>query len=191
MILVNSGILILAAGSGRRFGSDKRLAALPDGSPMLETATRHALASGLPVAVCLRPGEDTLAAALNALGAEILSCPGAAAGMGQSLAEGIARITWDGALVALGDMPDILPATFCKAAARLVPGGICQPTWQGKPGHPVGFSRAWFAALGRLEGDTGARAILQQNGQAITRFTVDDPGILRDIDTPEDLVVLR
>lgn len=182
------GILILAAGRGRRFGDDKRLAALPGGDSLLQTATRNALASGLPVAVCLRPGEETLAAGLEALGASCLSCATAPAGMGHTLAEGIARISWDGALIALGDMPEISPAIFCKAAAMLLPGGICQPTWQGKPGHPVGFASAWFEQLGQLRGDTGARAIIQQHGEAVTRFPVNDPGILRDIDTPADLL---
>jgi molybdenum cofactor cytidylyltransferase len=108
--------------------------------------------------------------------------------MGHTLAEGIAQITWDGALIALGDMPGIMPATFCKAATTMVQGGICQATWQGKPGHPVGFSSAWFEQLGQLQGDTGARGIIKQHGEAVTHFPVDDPGILRDIDTPADLL---
>ena len=183
-----SGILILAAGSSQRFGGEKRQATLTDGTTLLETTTRNALASGLPVAICLRPGDSELASSLEALGTQPLFCPNATRGMGHSLADGIARLAaWEGVLITLGDMPFIKPATFCNAASALVPGGICQPDWQGKPGHPVGFSATWFDALTQLKGDAGARDIIKQNGEAVTRFPVDDRGILRDIDTPADL----
>ncbi len=184
---MNIGILILAAGSSQRFGGDKRRAPLADGTPLLIATTRNALASGLPVAVCLRPDETELAVALEKAGTQVLYCPGAAAGMGHTLADAIAQVDWQGALVALGDMPYIEPATYCKAAAALLPGGICQPTWHGRPGHPVGFDRHWFPRLRQLRGDTGARDILAENRGAVTRFPVDDPGILRDIDTPQDI----
>ena len=185
---MNVGVLLLAAGRSRRFGSDKRAAALADGRVLLRASVDNAMASGLPVRVCLRPGEDTLAAQVDAAGAAVLYCATADAGMGHTLAEGLTRMReFDGVLIALGDMPLIRPETFNRVADALRPGAICQPTWQAQPGHPVGFGSDWFAALETLSGDRGARALVRANADRVLKIPVDDPGILRDIDTPADL----
>jgi molybdenum cofactor cytidylyltransferase len=185
---MNTGILMLAAGSGVRFGSDKRAATLTDGRTLLLASVENAVASALPVRVCLRPGDETLAAAVNNAGAAVLYCAGAESGMGHTLAEGISQMNrYDGVIVALGDMPLIQPATYTRVAAALLPGGICQPRCGDRPGHPVGFSRTWFASLARLAGDRGARGLVRENAGRVTVIDVDDPGILRDVDTPGDL----
>lgn len=179
---------MLAAGSARRFGSDKRQAVLADGRSLLLTSTGNAVASGLPLMVCLGPGDEALLQPLEALGAGVIFCSDAALGMGHTLAQGIIQVSgWDGALIALADMPFIQPATICKVASNVAPGSICQPTWQGQPGHPVGFSRTFFPALARLQGDEGARSVIKKNGEALLRLPVDDSGIVRDIDRPADI----
>ncbi|MEP5567221.1 MAG: nucleotidyltransferase family protein [Halioglobus sp.] len=185
---MTAGILILAAGQSRRFGSDKRNALLPCGQPLLARSVERALASGLPVIVCLRVDDQALAQTLQSAGASTLFCPEADLGMGATLAYAITRISgWDSVLIALGDMPNIKPATFCKAATAIHPGQICQPTYKGTSGHPVGFSKHYFAEIARLGGDSGARKLIEKHEQALVCLPVDDPGILSDIDTPADL----
>ncbi|QFU76448.1 nucleotidyltransferase family protein [Halioglobus maricola] len=181
---MNVGILILAAGSSRRFGSDKRRVLLPNGKSLLQQSVDNALASGLSVAVAIREGEDSM---VNGR-VSALNCPDAHLGMGHTLAQGVAQLPrWEGVLIALGDMPGIRPATFCNVAELIRPEVIGQPVYRGKPGHPVGFSSTFFAALENLDGDSGARALLKQNREAIVRLPVDDPGILKDVDTVADL----
>jgi molybdenum cofactor cytidylyltransferase len=51
----------------------------------------------------------------------------------------------------------------------------------------VGFAPAHRAALLELRGDEGARAIIAAHRKSLTLIDVEDPGVLRDIDTPEDL----
>ena len=185
---MNTGILLLAAGQSRRFGSDKRNALLPCGQTLLVRCGRHALDSGMPVIVCLRMDDQQLAEQLQSLGASTLLCPEADQGMGATLAYGIGHVQgWDSVLIALADMPDIKPATFCKVAMAVHPGQICQPEHNGTPGHPVGFSSSYFTEIAGLGGDNGARNLVARNRRALTRLPVDDPGILRDIDRPTDL----
>lgn len=185
---MTTGVLMLAGGQSRRFGSDKREAKLGDGNTLLIASANNALASGLPLLVCLRPGDEALATTLTNLGAGTVFCSQAADGMGRTLAQGIAQLPpWETALIVLGDMPFIDPATYCKVASSTSHGAICQPCYQGQPGHPVGFSHTFFPDLGRLHGDEGARSVLKQNEEAVLRLPVDDPGILRDIDLPADL----
>ncbi len=54
-------------------------------------------------------------------------------------------------------------------------------------GHLVGLSARFRAQLEALRGDEGARSVLDQNAGLVTLIEVDDPGVCRDIDTPDDL----
>ena len=60
------------------------------------------------------------------------------------------------------------------------------PSFEGRRGHPVLFGAGWLPALRALSGDEGARAILQ-TAQRLTLVAVEDPGVLLDVDRPEDL----
>jgi molybdenum cofactor cytidylyltransferase len=187
---VTVGVLLLAAGSSRRFGSDKRLALLPDGRPLLLAAVDTVLRSHLPLQVCLRPGDDVLRERLLAAGVAVLECQHANRGMGATLAEAVAQLAdWHGLLVALGDMPAIQPDSFRQVAEALTANAIVTPTFQGQSGHPVGFGRDFFPALSRLDGDTGARDLLARSGSARRSLPLVDPGILRDVDFPGDLAL--
>ena len=58
---------------------------------------------------------------------------------------------------------------------------------RGERGHPVGFAPGHREALLALGGDEGARAILSRAGATLVRIDVDDPDVLRDVDSPGDL----
>ncbi|MEO8135570.1 MAG: NTP transferase domain-containing protein, partial [Betaproteobacteria bacterium] len=60
------------------------------------------------------------------------------------------------------------------------------PRYRGERGHPVGFARVHFPALSQLTGDAGARAVIA-GAPRVAWLDVDDPGVMRDIDTPADL----
>ena len=171
--ILNVTILLLAAGTSRRFGRD---------------TTAQALASGLPVMVCLRPSDEELAGALQSLGAQTLLCSLAYRGMGHTLAQGLERVKQeDGVLIALGDMPHIQPASYRAVAEALCPGTITLPQCNGSTGHPVGFSREFFTELAALTGDRGARQVIGRNENAIVRVALTDTGIFTDIDSPADI----
>jgi molybdenum cofactor cytidylyltransferase len=185
---VKVGILALAAGKARRFGSDKRLARLPDGRYCIEAFLDRAEASGLPVMVCLAAGDRQLADLLDVRGCRYHTCERAAEGMGGTLAEAITHIPdWDGVLVALADMPWISADTYRAVAGQLSPDGICVPVYSGRRGHPVGFGRALFGEIAALGGDSGARDLLARHPDRLDEVTVEDAAILKDIDLPQDL----
>lgn len=186
------GVLLLAAGCSRRFGSDKRLALLPDGRPLLDAAVSAIQHSGLPLRVCLRPGDHAVRERLSAAGVAVLECRHAPRGMGATLADAVAQLgDWQGLLVALADMPGIRPATFRAVAEALTADSIVTPTFQDEPGHPVGFGRVFFPELARLDGDQGARNLVGGAGSRRLRLPLEDPGILRDVDYPADVRALE
>jgi molybdenum cofactor cytidylyltransferase len=181
------GCIVLAAGAGSRFGSDKRVAHY-GASTLLEYTLRSIPPVFAKQVLVLRPGDEVLARRF-APEWEVVYAADAARGMGHSLAAAIQRASdWTGAVIALADMPSIQPATYAAVKdATAAADSLVVPHYRGERGNPVGIGRAYFAELARLEGDQGARALLQQHAAAVIKLEVDDPGILRDIDTPEAL----
>ncbi|MBS1227696.1 MAG: MobA-related protein [Proteobacteria bacterium] len=181
--------ILLAAGRGRRFGGDKLQHLLPDGLPLAVAAANHLRPACDRLIAVLRPGAEALGELLGAAGCETLVCADADLGMGHSLAAAI-RATPDAAgwVVALADMPFIATASQQSVVAALRNGASLAATeFQGQRGHPVGFAGPWFAQLSQFTGDQGAKSILQAHRAQITLCAVDDSGVLRDVDTPDDL----
>jgi molybdenum cofactor cytidylyltransferase len=179
--------VLLAAGTSRRFGSDKRLARLSDGTPLAVAAAQKLRAVCARTLVVVRADD---ASSLVFEGCEIIRSDDAWRGMGHSLAAAVAASPHAGGwLVALADMPYIEPASYRNVIAALHAGAsIAQPVHNGKPGHPVGFAAHWYAQLIALVGDSGARALVQQAKVERVLCHVNDAGIHRDVDTSDDLV---
>jgi len=182
--------ILLAAGSGSRFGGGKLLAQLADGVPVglaswrnLESAVKHSL-------VVVRIGDTELGDLLRSEGARLIECKDAHAGMSRSLIAGIeATAESNGWIIALGDMPYIKPETIRKIANAIELGAlIAMPTHRGTRGHPVGLSSRLLPELLAVKGDEGAREVVRRHaGQCELIACDDDSGVLRDIDTRDDL----
>lgn len=181
--------ILLAAGSSTRFGSNKLLHPLPDGTPLAVSSLRNLRAAVPRVVAVIRPGAAELERLLREGGAEVTVCDRADEGMGTTLAHAVrASGDADGWVVALADMPFIRPDTVRRVAERLQAGAqIVAPAWRGERGHPVGFAGRFRTDLERLAGDTGARELLKAHARLLERVVCDDPGVIRDVDTPADL----
>jgi molybdenum cofactor cytidylyltransferase len=188
--------ILLAAGRGRRFDPlgrrNKLLQPLPGpgGDPVVAASARKLLSLLDTVIAVVPPDDGGVGALLSGLGCDVVVCPDADTGMAASLVHALRHslqnaqpAAW---LVALGDMPHVAPATLAALADALAAGAdIAAPVMDGRRGNPVGFGRVHLAALLALEGDQGARRLLQTC--PVTEVPVEDPGIFRDIDTPADL----
>jgi len=180
--------ILLAAGKGTRFGSQKLLARLKDGRYVVEASAANLLAAvGRVIAVTSR--DERLMRVLDDCGCQVVVNERAAEGMGTSIGAGVrASLNADGWIIALGDMPFIHPATIEKIKLALEEGtAIVVPTHEGKRGHPVGFARQYGAALCGLEGDAGAKGIIDANIALARMIRFDDLGIFADIDVVADL----
>ena len=183
--------LLLAAGSATRFGSDKLRHELPHGVSLAVQAARHLKTAVPRIVAVVRPGADETAQALAAEGCEIAVCERAAEGMGASLACAVqAAGGADGYLVALADMPFVRPSSIAAVRDALAAGAlIAAPYFRARRGHPVGIAGSLRAELERLSGDEGARKILAARENELVKVPVGDPGVVRDIDRPEDLLL--
>ncbi|MCE7762616.1 NTP transferase domain-containing protein [Pseudomonas putida] len=182
--------LVLAAGSGTRFGSDKRRATLADGRSLLAHSVVRARAVFDDVRVVLRAGEWGEDFGLPA-DCRIVVSPNAASGMGHSLAAGARSLRdspAEAVAILLGDMPWIESATLRQLATAASASSIVLPRHAGQRGHPVIFGRDFWPALGQLSGDEGARAVVRAQRDCCVVVEVADAGVLRDVDTPQGLV---
>lgn len=184
--------ILLAAGRGARFdpdgAADKLMAAVPGRDAALVACAAATLLGALThVLAVVRPGAAAVASQLRALGCGVSTCPDADQGMGASLVHALHQSRDASAwVIALGDMPHVKTATVRALLAAIANGAdIAAPLYQGRRGNPVAFSRTHLERLLQLGGDAGARSLLRE--WPVTEVAVDDPGIHRDVDFPEDL----
>jgi molybdenum cofactor cytidylyltransferase len=145
------------------------------------------------VVAVVRPGDIALSSLFSKSGALVVVCPNAAEGIGASLACGVREAQQrfpqaQGAVIALADMPWLSSSTVQRIATALRRGAVlAAPTHRGTRGHPVAIGARYFAELQALSGDQAARELLAAHGAELELIAVDDPGVLRDVDTKTDL----
>jgi molybdenum cofactor cytidylyltransferase len=202
------GAIILAAGSSQRFGDDKRKSRLTNGDTLLEATIHKATSCLSEVLVVLRADDHAFADTLANTFANNLAtrhdnhnitfylAPDSAQGMAHSLANGISQAQdWEAALVMLGDMPfveantieTILNTYTAHRNQNTNPAPIIVPCLGEKLGHPVLFSRRYFAEIANLIGDRGARPVIDAHPGNLVKLPITDNGVILDIDRPIDL----
>lgn len=184
--------IVLAAGASTRFGGAKLIAVHRD-RPLVHWAVTTALACKVErVFVILGARADQVRSALVGMGKDRLSfvaCDEWQDGLSASLKCGIAALPQDAkaVLLFLGDMPDCDPALANELLDEVIAGApAALPDFDGQAGHPVAFSHETFAGVAILEGDKGARALLESM-PGIKRIRTQDQGCVRDIDRPDDM----
>ena len=153
-------------------------------------AARHLKAELDRVIAVVRPGSAEIAAALKDAGCEVVACENAADGMGASLACAAREAgEADGYLVALGDMPFVRRTTIAAVRDALAAGApLAAPYFRARRGHPVALSKKFREQLFALKDDVGAKKLVADNEDILIKIPVGDPGVIRDIDTPGDLL---
>lgn len=185
-----SGIL-LAAGESRRMGSPKAL--LPyQGQTFLERICTAFFDAGVDeLIVVLGAWEDKLRPALpRHPSLRTVVNPHYAQGQLSSLVCGLGALSPDSeaAVVNLVDHPLIRTETIAAliASFRTDPLPIIIAAHRGKRGHPVLFSRQVYAELLAAPLDKGAKTVVRKDPARVRHVPLDDPGIVADIDTPQD-----
>lgn len=186
--------LVLAAGQGSRYrersGTDKLLApatAQPDAQAVLAMTLASLWGVAERLVIVTREDNHELRAWLEQergrFPAEVFAVR--TKGLGHSLAQAIRQYPAEkGWLVALGDMPYVRADTVRRVAASIEPVHVFVPVCRGRRGHPRGIGRDHGEKLLSLDGDRGAQALFA--GDLCIEIEVDDPGVLEDIDLPDD-----
>ena len=181
--------IVLAAGSGSRFGGGK-LRAPWRGGALLDGALDAAFAAPVHTVYVVVGADPAVAAVASARGAQIVESRDHALGLSASLKAGVAALPEDaaGALVLLGDMPDVPHAVLQPLVAAVEAGALAAvPVFEGRVGNPAALSATLFPKVMALQGDRGARALIEGLGEALVPIPAPDAGILFDVDRPDDL----
>ncbi|MER8491303.1 molybdopterin-binding/glycosyltransferase family 2 protein [Mesorhizobium australicum] len=186
------GIVLLAAGRSSRMGGPNKLMALFDGQPLVRRTAERALASKASGTIVVTGHQrERVRGALSGLDVTFADNPDFADGLSTSLKAGTAYLPEDaaGAMIVLGDMPgvasddlDRLIDVFRRAGGN----SVIRATHQGKRGNPVLLPRSLFAAIAHLEGDTGARHLVEAEGLDVIDVEIGE-GASVDVDTREAL----
>lgn len=178
--------LLLAAGSSTRFGQNKLAKRLPNDLPMALASAKSMRSVVDSMSVVVNSGDKGLMYSRESI--TVVSCPQSHMGMGHSISCGIAHNkNADGWVIALADMPFIKSGTIQSLVYALRQGAlITVPTFNGRRGHPVGFSKKLYSELVALRGDKGARSVMEKYDTYVEEILCDDPGVLIDIDQSED-----
>jgi molybdenum cofactor cytidylyltransferase len=195
--------IVLAAGNSHRFGSNKLLHPLTLHGVTLPLAA-HSLLPWLDTfvrtTVVVKRGSEafcsTISTALaSATGASRSAaihwqvCDCAELGMAASLACGVhANRQAAGWLIGLADMPAIPSSAIAGVRNSLAAGAnLAAASSNGKRGHPVGFASLYYDELLALQGDAGARRLLERDKSNLVLTEIDSSGIHADVDIPGDL----
>lgn len=191
-------IVMLAAGSSRRFGEANKLLAPLRGIPLIRVLAETLASSRAGNDIIVVTGDDgeAVRGALDGVRVRFVANEDHLAGMGRSIAIGAGAVDprADGALIVPGDMP-LLPASLIDALIHAFEAGgqgriVTPVTSGGEQRNPVLWPRRYFTELYRLDGDRGGKALLERHAADIDVLVVDDLDELRDVDTPADLAEL-
>jgi molybdenum cofactor cytidylyltransferase len=187
--------IILAAGQSRRMGFNKLLADV-SGKPLIVRTVENIAASKVQqVFVVTGHQAGEVATALVGFNVTLIHNSDFASGIASSIKAGIAGLNgFDGALICLGDMPLVSSAIVDEMIAAFDPEQkreLVLPVRKGALGNPVLWDGAYFPELLKLEGDRGARGLIEKYRAHATEIEIGDDSVALDADTPEALAQIK
>ncbi|MEM7136456.1 MAG: molybdopterin-binding/glycosyltransferase family 2 protein [Myxococcota bacterium] len=189
--------IVLAAGSSKRMGDTNKLLLPVDGIPMV-TRVVDAIAQSRSAETIVVTGHEPSAIMSALAGRDVRFAHNDrhGDGMGTSVARGFEALgdEYDGALVALGDMPWIEPEVVDRLISAFSPDGdlsIYIPMFGRKRGNPVLWGSRHFPELRQLDGDVGGKSLFRRYPEAICDVDVPTAAVNIDVDTPEAIERLR
>ena len=189
------GGVVLAGGEGKRMGSVPKAGLQIGGEALLEHAVRSLRQSGCEIVVAILPaGHAELDELAARAGVKALYNPAPADGMFSSARIGLTHLLAEhGDIAVIVIFPVDHPAIQVDTVATLVSAAkephaaAVRPSYGGRSGHPLVVTRALAEKLLRVSASETLRDALTQCGARIDTISVEDPGVLVNVNTPGDL----
>jgi molybdenum cofactor cytidylyltransferase len=183
--------IVLAAGLSSRMGKPKLVLPLK-GRPVLGRVLTVLRRSKVDeIVVVLGSEAELVRKKIRFKGEKVVVNPRYVRGMSTSIRAGLEGVSRgaDAAVIVLGDQPllsssvvDILVDAFLSKRAPII-----VPAYRGQRGNPVLFSRSVFPEIMKIDGDRGAKSVIDAHGNEVLEVEVRDAGVILDVDTPSDL----
>jgi molybdenum cofactor cytidylyltransferase len=185
--------IILAAGASSRMGQTKALLPIQPGRTLLGRVLMTLNDAGIePLVVVSRARLDVGEAWHDPRAADVVQAINHDPGRGQlsSLVCGLDALSTvaPAILMTLVDVPlprvetiRVLLSAWSRTSAPLV-----RPVYAGRHGHPAIFGALLLERLRTADFAEGAKPIIRAFADRAVDVAVDDPGVLADVDTPDD-----
>jgi molybdenum cofactor cytidylyltransferase len=182
--------IVLAAGGSSRMGKPKLLLPWNDHTMIEETVDQTLQGGYDEVVVVVGPERQQMQELLATRPIKVAFNLNYRSGMSSSIKAGASFIDVSATAFAivLGDQPRIRAKTHSLVLAQFRKGkkGICVPTYDGQPGHPVIFAAEYRPRMFSLQGDNGAKSLIERNRDDVVELPLKSPEILPSINSQRD-----
>lgn len=186
--------ILPAAGASRRMGRPKLL--LPfRGRPLVAGVVDALRGGGVDTIVLVTaPGDEELRTWARTAGVAVAVNPDPERGMLSTIQQGLAAVGGAAALaerseallVSPADLPNLDAGTVAVLLQRMEETGalLAVPVYRGKRGHPLAIAPALISEVEAL--DSTLKQLRDRHEAELLEVEVDDPGVVQDVDTPEE-----
>ena len=182
--------ILLAAGQSKRMKGENKLTKKINGIPLIKHSINNILSSSIDeLIIVLGYQKEVVENIIDKNDKiKIIFNDQFKTGMASSIKTGIENLSTksEAFFICLGDMPEINKEIYNKLIKQLKNNKIIVPTYKNKQGNPVLFSKSVKEKIIKIEGDVGAKKILEKNSEIVFNFEMNDQSILKNYNTPNN-----
>ena len=182
--------ILLAAGQSKRMRGENKLTKNVKGIPLIKCALNNILKSHVnEIIIVLGYQKETIEKLIDKTSrVKFVFNSNYKEGISSSIKKGIKNLSEknEAFFISLGDMPSINYNTYNQLIKYSKDKKVIVPLFKGQKGNPVLFPKSFEKKLLSIEGDSGAKKMLEINKKEVLNLEIDDPGIIKDLDVPSD-----
>ena len=181
--------ILLAAGQSTRMGGENKLTKKINGIPLIKHSINNILSSSVDELIIVLGYQREIIENLIDKNdkIKIIFNNEFKTGMASSIKMGIKNLSTktEAFFICLGDMPEVNKEIYNDLIKQLKNNKIIVPTYKNKQGNPVLFSKLTKEKIMNIEGDAGAKKILEKNSDIVFNFEINNQAILKNYNTPD------
>jgi len=182
--------ILLAAGQSKRMNGENKLTKEIQGIPLIKHSVKNILASSIDeLIIVLGHQKETIEKLIDKNEKiKLVFNINFESGMASSIKTGLNHLSknTEAFFICLGDMPMINQDVYNQLIKSRNNKEIIVPTYKGQQGNPILFSKSMKSIIISIEGDIGAKKILEQNKDKILKVKIDDINITKDFNTKDN-----
>ena len=186
--------ILLAAGQSKRMNGENKLTKEIQGTPLIKLSVKNILASSIDELIIVLGYQKEIIEKLIDKHEKIkfVFNKDFESGMASSIKAGLNHLSknTEAFFICLGDMPTVNQDVYNQLIRSRNYKEIIIPTYKGQQGNPILFSKSMKSIIISIEGDIGAKKILEQNKDKILNLEISNQGITRGFDTQDDFTPL-
>ena len=182
--------ILLAAGQSKRMNGENKLTKEIQGIPLIKLSVKNILASSTNELIIVLGYQKEIVEKLIDKNEKIkfVFNKDFESGMASSIKTGLNNLSekTEAFFICLGDMPMVDQDVYNQLIRSRNNKEIIVPTYKGQQGNPILFSKSMKSIIISIEGDIGAKKILEQNKDKILKVKIDDINITKDFNTKDN-----